>query len=374
MQALSVLFALGIVHASLYPWTDWQLRAPSALAFMLQAWPRYWTWFDLISNLLAYAVLALTLATGWFAGRRALPAWLAVVALCSLMSLALESAQSYLPMRVPEISDWIANTLGAALGGALGVAISHVRRRRGERTIPPYLRWLDQGPTAGWVLLLLWLLAQLQPQRLLLATGYLMPLLNPWSRDWLGVDLRALAAFAPEDGVLFEAASVICWMGALGILVMDLVGDPRKRVVLIGIGVALALAIRSVTGQMVLGSQAPLGFLTPGAQGGLVIGILVLYLLASLRRRTRAVCAIAMLVAALVLVNLAPLSAYHDSMLAAAPARKMANLHSLIAFVDHLWPLAAIGYFAVRVHRPWRSRIAAFVAERRLRHDDPTPS
>ena len=65
MRALGLLFAASIAFATLYPLVDWRLRAAGGFTFLLGGLPRYWTWFDVLSNVLAYGVLALLLTLGW---------------------------------------------------------------------------------------------------------------------------------------------------------------------------------------------------------------------------------------------------------------------------------------------------------------------
>lgn len=347
------MFAAAVVHATLYPWSDWKLRVPGALAWISAGLPRYWTWFDLIANTIAYVVLGFAIAAGWFGQLRRSAAWLATLALCSALSFGLETVQSWLPNRVPSLADWLANTIGAGIGATFGEIVNTAARRRAARGLVIVRNgWLQQGPAAGWVLLLLWLMSQLPPQRLLLASGYVAPQVDALLNAWLGLDLRAAAQGVTADGVLFEAVSVICWIGAIGILAMDLVVHPRQRVALAVAAIASALAIRMVSDPLLLGTSTPLAFLTPGAQGGIVVGIVALYGFATMRRRTRAACAILLIALGVLLVNLAPVGAYFDSMLAAAAPARLANLQSLARFCAQAWPLLALGYFLMRVRRP----------------------
>ena len=99
MRTLSVLFVAAVAFATLYPLLEWRLRAPGPFAFLWAGLPRYWTWFDVASNVLAYGVLALLLTLGWLSRARPVVAVAAVTVAGSLLSLSLEAAQSYLPAR-----------------------------------------------------------------------------------------------------------------------------------------------------------------------------------------------------------------------------------------------------------------------------------
>ncbi|MDQ2927936.1 MAG: VanZ family protein, partial [Pseudomonadota bacterium] len=51
---LAWLYVALIVYASLYPFSGWRVPGVGPLDFMLLGWPHWWTWFDLVSNLLGY--------------------------------------------------------------------------------------------------------------------------------------------------------------------------------------------------------------------------------------------------------------------------------------------------------------------------------
>jgi VanZ family protein len=255
MRALSLLFAGAVAFATLYPLVDWRLRAQGAFAFLLEGLPRYWTWFDVLSNAFAYGVLGLLLTLGWLTRATPPAAFASVTLACSLMSLGLEAAQTYLPARVPSLLDWIANTLGGAAGAWLGATLNRAAQRSERLAVPVRELWYEQGPPTGWVLLLLWLAAQLVPQRLLFATGHVEPALQrmldrlqPADRP----DLSRLVGWlwgeaAPTGyGVAIEAGVVVCAVCTVGAIAFALVQGSRRRLALIA-GIALfAFGLRSL--------------------------------------------------------------------------------------------------------------------------------
>jgi VanZ family protein len=356
MRALSLAFAAAVASATLYPLLDWRLRHASTFSFLWEGLPRWWTWFDVLSNAIAYGVLALLLTLGWLGRARPLPAFASVTVACSLLSLGLEGAQSWLPARVPSLLDWLANTAGAAGGAWLGTMLNRsARRERGERVaVPVREAWYEQGPPTGWVLLLLWLAAQLVPQRLLFATGHVEPALQrmldalqlPDAPDLSAVTDALWGGPAPTGfGVAIEAASVMCAVCTVGALAFALVSGPRRRVALVAGIAVVAFGLRSIATQMVYGSNAPLAWLTPGAQGGLVVGTVLLYGLETLGPRTRAAVAMGTAVAGWVLVNVAPEDRYFETMAAGLQAGQLSNLHGLLRLVSFCWPLLAVIWF-----------------------------
>jgi hypothetical protein len=268
--------------------------------------------------------------------------------------VALEALQGYLPNRVPSLLDWIANTTGGIAGAWLGATLNGAAQRNDRIAVPVRARWYEQGPPGGWVLLLLWLSAQLVPQRMMFATGQVLP---PLQRllDAVAPDERIDLSEAIEQlwggtagaslGMAIEAASVLAATCAVGALAFALVQGTRRRFALIA-GVALtAFALRSIATQMVYVSASPLAWLTPGVQGGLVVGAALLYGLETLRPRGRAVAAIVATVAGTLLVNLAPEDPYFESTLAGLRMAQLENLHGLLRTASVAWPALAIAWF-----------------------------
>jgi VanZ family protein len=360
VRALSLLFAAAVGFATLYPLVDWRLRGSGAFAFLAAGLPRYWTWFDVLSNVLAYGVLAVLLSLAWLAHARAWVAFAVVTVACSLLSLSLEAAQSYLPARVPALLDWIANTAGAAGGAWLGATLNQSAQRGARVALPVRERWYEQGPPMGWVLLLLWLSAQLVPQRMMFATGHVEPvaqrllvrLLGPEAPDLSWATDRLWGAQASAGyGVAIEAAAVLCALCAVGALAFSLVHGSRRRLLLVAGIAAVAFGLRSLATQLVYGPAAPFAWLTPGAQGGLVVGTVLLYGLETLGPRLRATIGLLACAVGMVLVNLAPGDPYFDTMVAGLSAGQLSNLHGLLRMVSLVWPMLAIVWFLRRTGR-----------------------
>jgi VanZ family protein len=357
MRALASLLVAAVVVASLYPLSAWRAPAAGAFAFLGAGLPRYWTGFDVATNVLAYALLALLATLGWAARLAPAVAFSAVTAAGALLSLLLEAAQGYLPARVPSLLDWLANTGGTVAGAWLGAMLNRAAHRSGRLGPPVTERWYEQGPASGWVLLLLWLAAQLVPQRLMFGTGHVEPALQRLL-DRLGpldapdlsrlIDRLWSGAAPPGVGVAIEAAVVICAVCAVGSLAFALVHGSRRRLVLV-IGIAtIAIGLRSIASQMVYGAGAPLAWLTPGVQGGAVVGALLLYALDTFGPRARAACAAAAALLGMLLVNVAPSDGYFATTLSGTSAGQWANLHGLLRIASVLWPMLAIVWFGRR--------------------------
>lgn len=110
-----LLYLLLIGYGSLYPFNGW--RVPdNTTAFLTASWPGIVTRTDLITNILAYLPLGYLLAR-WlrlYFSRWQTAIWAAFSA--ALFSLAMESAQIYLPGRIASKLDLLTNIIGALCG------------------------------------------------------------------------------------------------------------------------------------------------------------------------------------------------------------------------------------------------------------------
>ena len=186
IRVLWLAVAAAIAYLSLYPLTGWRLRQPSLFAFLSQGFPRYYSHADVTTNIAAYVIFGVLFALGWYTRKRP---WLAMVLAAlagTLLSLTLESLQSYLPTRVPSLLDFSANAGGAVLGGAIGALVGRFRAGGREGPSPVSRQWYEEGPALGWALLVIWLVCQVPTQRLLFSTGHL--------QTWLAEALPGIAA------------------------------------------------------------------------------------------------------------------------------------------------------------------------------------
>jgi VanZ family protein len=357
IRLLWLAVTAAIAYLSLYPLADWRLRQPSLFAFLSQGFPRYYSQVDLVSNVAAYVIFGLLFALGW-SGRR--PSWLpALLAAFAgmLLSLSLEAMQSYLPTRVPSMLDFSANAAGGVIGGIIGAVVARYRIRVGPGPTPASRQWYEQGPALGWALVVIWVTSQLPTQRLLFATGNL--------QAWLPQTVPGLAWLLPDvlvhlDELLpeslrpaHETLVVATMMCVLGVLVMDLVRSAAWRTAWIAGLMASGLALRVLSSPPFQSTQRLLVWLTSGAQAGLLVGALALYLIGAFERRTRLRVGAGLVVLGLLLVNLSPLDPFFQTTQTAVqggltPAMTP-SLRSLINSVGALWPLMALVYFLVRL-------------------------
>ena len=332
---LLAAYVLLVVYASLYPLSGWREPGAPALAFLVAPWPRYVTGFDLAANFLGYfpfgVLCALALYPRESAGRAVLAAFLTGAAL----SLAMETAQSYLPARIASNVDVLANVAGAVFGGVAGARMaswlleaSPLRRLRGEA--------LEPGAAAdlGLTLLGLWLFAQLNPATLLFGTGDLRDLV-------MGNVNRPHGA---EIFVFIEAATAAANLAAVALLASAVArpGAPLRR--LLATLLVAVLVVKTLSMAILMHAENVFRWLTPGGQLGLAAGIALALATLALPRLARLGVAAVLLMAATVLVNLAPPNPYLAATLKVWAQGHFLNFNGLTRLVGTLWPFAALGY------------------------------
>jgi VanZ family protein len=353
---LAWLYAGLIVYASLYPLVDWRWPTTSPLAFLLLPWPRYWTAFDLVSNLLGYMPLGfLIFAAQVRSGRSAVVGAFHALWLASALSLAMELTQNGLPSRIPSNVDWALNTIGAGGGVAFGgllKALGLLDRWQRLRD-----RWFVDRSAGGLALLLLWPVGLLFPTSLPLGVGQVLSRLRAavasvladtplaeWGRTVL--DAQGLAADLSPLGELCAIA--------LGLLAPCLLGFAvcragwRRAVLVVGIAVA-GIGATTLSTALNFGPDHALAWLTGPAGVGLGVGALAALLLSWAPRRAAAALGLMALTALVLLVAQAPEDAYYAQSLHAWEQGRFIRFHGAAQWVGWLWPYAAMAYLLGRV-------------------------
>lgn len=332
-RSLAIAYTALVVYASLHPFTGWRDSGLAPLAFLNAGWPRYYTGFDLVVNVLAYAPLGFL----WFpvaasrCGRAG--GTLLLCLLLAALSAILETTQNFLPSRVPSNVDLACNTLGVLLGTLAaqrwgGVLLSESR----------LLRWrhghLAHEPVGdyGLVLIGVWLLIQLSPENLLFGNGNLRALLE-------------LPAALPFDAERFSRhEGLIAMMGTLTVaLLMSLVlRRPHFRHLLLLL--AVAVVIRSFAAALLI---APADFghwMTRGNLMGMGLGLVLAWPALYLAEGPRRILAALIVMASTGLVNISPDNPY---LLQAAQVWQQGhflNFNGLTRVASALWPFMVMAF------------------------------
>jgi VanZ family protein len=331
VRLLFAVYALLVAYASLYPFEGWRDPGLSPFTYLGAALPRYVSSFDIFVNVLGYVPFGY-LGVAALQARLRPGAALAVATLAALLlSLVLEALQSYLPARFPSNLDVACNVAGAAFGAALALGL--LPRLGGQRLRE---RGFLPGPDIdfGLVLIALWLFVQLNPATLLFGAGDLRPLLAPGPGR----------SHAPEFFIRIEAVIAAANLVAVGLLLSALVAQGRPARAMLVALVAAALAVKAAAFAILMRSEQVFAWFTPGAQAGLAAGLAVALAAFALPRTARLVLAAVLVMAATVLVNLAPPNPYLTASLKVWQQGHFLNFNGLTRLVGALWPFAALGY------------------------------
>jgi VanZ family protein len=351
---LSQLCVALIVYASLYPFDQWRNQDIAPWAFLMAPWPKYWIGFDVASNVLGYAPLGFLLT---LSGRRMGwqgPVILLTTLAAALLSLTLESLQSYLPARVPSLADFLLNTLGAWLGAVVANALEQLGLL--NRWSQFRARWFVRDAYMALVLMALWPVALLFPVAVPLGLGQV------WERvedamtsafegtpfeDWI-----PLRSFELEP--LLPGAELLCVM--LGLLVPCLLGfgviRQTSQRVLYAIGVTLAaLCMSALSAALSFGPAHAWTWLGPPVILGLSFGFVTALVFSMASARTAwAFLLLALLVQQSVL-NQSPESAYFAQTLQNWEQGRFIRFHGLAQWVGWLWPYGVLVLALVRLTR-----------------------
>jgi VanZ family protein len=330
-----------VIYASLHPFSGWYDTGISPFAFLEGAWPRYWTAFDLVTNVAVYLPLGffLTLAFNRVPGRFTAPV-LAVV-LAAALSFGLEAVQTWLPSRVPSNVDLASNACGGLLGALAATAV-------GPRIFVRIAAWQHRlvAPVThaelGLTLLGLWLFVPLSPETLLFGAGDL--------RQPLG--LAGAVPFAAESFVVIEASVTALNALAVGLIVRMLCARRLVAWLAVPLFLLLGLAIRTLGTAILIGPGEALAWLTPGAQGGLLLATGMLVLTLPLPSVAGLMIAALALMAGTVLVNLAPPNPYSLAALATWRQGHFLNFNGLTRLVGILWPFLTLPFLLLTTRRP----------------------
>lgn len=336
-RVLAIAYTALVIYASLHPFSGWEDSGLPLFAFLSAGWPRYYTVFDLIVNVLAYVPL------GFFwlpvaAARFGLGvATMVVCVLLSALSGSLETLQNFLPSRVPSNIDLACNSVGVLIGALAA-------QRWGNMLLSEsrLLRWrhrhLAHEPVGdyGFILICIWLLLQLSPENLLFGTGNLRVLF----------DLPGALPFDVEHFSRHET-----WIAAMGTLTIALLTSlvlRQRRYRGFLLLLILAMTIRSFAAALLIEPASFARWMTPGNLSGVGIGALMAWPLMKLDDSLRRVLAGGLVMATTALVNIAPDNPY---LLQAAQVWRQGhflNFNGLTRVASSFWPFLAMTFLMWR--------------------------
>jgi VanZ family protein len=344
-----------VVYASLYPFTDWRDQGLSWLDFLTAPWPRYWTGFDVGTNFLGYAPLGFLLSLAALRSGRAAHAVTLATLAASLLSLTMETLQTYLPARVPSNVDFALNATGAwagAVSASLLEKMGVLQRWSDFRA-----RWFAPDARGALVLLALWPVALLFPVSVPLGLGQVLERLelalatalgdSPFL-EWLPVRDIELQPMVPGAQVVAVAlGGLIPCLIAYGVIR----GWAHRSIALFWL-LPGGLLLTALSAALSYGPVHAWAWFDAPVQAGFV-GACTLALL-TLWVPLRAATALALLALAvqLAMLNQASASPYLAQTLQVWEQGRFIRFHGLAQWLGWLWPFAALVYVLLRLSGP----------------------
>ncbi len=352
---LSLVYAVLVVYASLYPFADWRDQGPLPWLFLWAPWPAYWSGFDLLSNILGYAPLGFLLAlTAMRIGRGHFAVWWATLG-AGALSLLMETLQSYLPARVPSNLDLALNIAGAWAGA---IAATQLEKRGAlDRWIRFRARWFVPESRGALALLAVWPFALLFPSAVPLGLGQVFErleatlaelLLDTPFLDWLpvrDVELQPLVPLAELSCVMLGAL-IPCLLG------FTVIPSAARRAVFVVTVFAAGLGATVLSFALTYGPAHAWAWFNLPVQTGLVLAaILSLALLQTSGRFCAALLLLALGVY-LAIINQAPPSAYFGLTLQTWEQGRFIRFHGVAQWLGWVWPYAVLLYVLTRLREP----------------------
>ncbi len=315
--------------------------------FLFTPWSRWIGSFDIAVNILGYLPYGLLCVAALYPRVKGVVALGIALVSGAALSILLEAAQNYLPTRFATNVDVLSNIVGLAAGSVLGMRFAPWLLEHGPYRRVRAAAFLPGAPIdLGLALMGLWLFTQLNPATLLFGTGDL--------RDLLAVPPSGRPR-APEYFVSIEAITAAANLVTVALLVSALAGPGRPVRAMFLALVASALAVKAFAFALLRADAFV--WLTPGARDGLIAGLLLGLLAVSLPRAMRLGAAALLILAAAVLVNLAPPNPYFTATLRMWHQGHFFNFNGLTRLVSAAWPFLALAYLfflASRRPRPGR--------------------
>jgi VanZ family protein len=353
---LAWLYTALIVYASLYPFAPWRVPGVSPLDFLLLPWPRWWTAFDLITNLIGYMPFgALVFVAAVRRGERVTVAVATAFGAGTMLSLAMEFTQNFLPQRVASNLDLAANACGTLIGALLA---AWVNQRGGvARWQLVRERWFISGSSGALALLFLWPFGLLVPLPVPLGQGQVLERLRvllidavsgtglaPWLEGWLDSTTEA----APLAPTLEFGLTVLGLVGP-SLVALSIARTGWRRLPLTLSAAAMGAGVTSLSTALNYGPQHLLAWCTAQTLVALGVGCALSALATLLPRRAAAGLGLVALTALVTLVAGAPPDPYFAQSLQGWEQGRFIRFQGAARWVGWLWPYAAIAYLLARL-------------------------
>lgn len=331
------LFTAFLLYASLRPFRGWAAPRHSVFAFLTRPEVVHLEHPDVVLNVLGYVpfgfLLVLVLVCRW----REPVALVLAVSSAVAMSVAVEVAQNFLPMRYPSRIDIVTNFMGASIGATLAIVLLPVltfamraspdRPHRTVRGVPREL---------GALLIGVWWFALLGVPEVASNMGAINALIG-------GVQLVP-SALADRFG--YQMASSALGLASAAVVIRVFTVDKPLMLWLTLFALGVALAVRSTAMAIHVGGADALGWISAGTVVGMALGVAMAMCLARVRGPVFAGLGVLILLTAVAFANVVTTG------VVGAPIKRLpfGDLARVADVAGALWPFAALGLVVWRGH------------------------
>ncbi|GAB3541085.1 VanZ family protein [Noviherbaspirillum agri] len=351
-----LMYAFLIVYASLYPFSKWNDIGLAPWAFIRMPMPHYWTGFDVATNVVGYLPFGALVVFALYPTVRGLPAVLVAIVSGALVSGAMEAIQTFLPNRVSSNLDFLTNVAGTGIGAVAGWFFTPLFLEQ-SRLLQLRRDWFIPEAGRGLIVLALWPLAQIYPQGYLFGHGQFMPVLSQWLSEWLEtpVDLVALLSEGMHLTVqeYWLAETLITAFGLTGALLTlsCLLRKHAPKAMLLMALLLAAVAVKLMANALLFTPANAFAWWTPGAKGGVLIGVMMIGGLAYAPPAAQRRLAATALLVSFIAINLVPSNPYFVATLQTWVQGKFLNFNGAAHFLSVFWPFFALWFLLHPVHR-----------------------
>lgn len=356
VRAALMAYLLLIIYASWFPFTGWRDTGVPPLAFLNLVKQRYFTGFDVGVNIAGYIPFGMLLVLSFYPRVRGIWAVLLAALIGIFTTGVMETVQNFLPSRVPSNLDFVTNAGGALLGAVLGALWAPGLLDR-SRLFKLRQRWFAPHASQGLVLVAMWPLAQIYPQSYLFGHGQVLPIVSGWLSSWFDTEIDLVAMLRPgvtmsvEQYWLSETIITACGMTGAALTLMCLVRRGAPRFWLMIALLAAALVLKAFASSLLFRPDNALVWVTPGAEGGFLIGMIMLSGLVFAPQVAQRRLAVVTLILALVVVNTIPVNPYFSSTLQGWVQGKFLNFNGAAWFLSLSWPFFALWFLLLPSHK-----------------------
>ena len=330
-RAIALVYTLLIFYGCLNPFNFDLNFGLDPLAWWYGPLPKYITLFDMTANVLGYVPLGFVLVFAVFPRWQGFKAVAIALIYSGIVSASIESAQTWLPTRVPTQMDWFANMLGAFIGVLIAVPLgpswlsgSAIRKR------------FDYWFGTRWLSVTLFILfpfAQIYPQSAWLGMGFLS--LDPnRSSNWAAQVINRTI----QEGLI----TGLSWLGVGLFFSLALRPKVPKYTILMTL-LAITILIKSLFTALQFGAKNGFVWLSTGAIWGMVLSSSLLFIALKLPTRARLIVCIAAFIGLMALLNYFPDNPYFAMSLPRLGQSRLMHFNDLMQWLSWIWlPVALI--------------------------------